>query len=400
MSSPTGYILALNAGSSSLKFALFETDGLACVLRGSFSGIDNAITFRAAGALVGTSSPPPPDVTTIDGTLAATIHALAGWLNKLLPKGALQVIGHRVVHGGKFTESIQIEQDSLAYLETLVPLAPMHQPASLESIRLFAALHRDIPQIVCFDTMFHATVPELHRRFALPRVWHDRGVLRYGFHGLSYEYAASRLQQYAPSAFSGNTIIAHLGSGASLCALKNGTSFETSMGFSTLDGLMMGTRPGNLDAGVMLYFMQVVGMDAATIEHLLYHESGLLGVSEISADMKILLASTDPIAREAIELFCLRIVREAGALVSMLGGLDAFVFTGGIGENAAAIRTSVAQNLSWAGLDLNESANAAAEGPAHATLLSTPHSGTAIWIIPTDEEAVIARHTLDVLSNS
>lgn len=400
MSAFVGNILALNAGSSSLKFALFETTGLECVLRGGFCGLDSKLSFKAHGALLEQGTSPTLDVAAIDRTITATIHALVEWLGKLLPEGALQAIGHRVVHGGKFTEPKLVDQNILAYLETLVPLVPMHQPASLKSIHLFASLHPNIPQIACFDTMFHATLPELHRRFALPRVWHDRGVQRYGFHGLSYEYAAGRLQQCAPAAFFGNTIIAHLGSGASLCALKNGKSFETSMGFSALDGLMMGTRPGTLDAGVMLYFMQVVGMDAAAIEHLLYHESGLLGVSGISSDMKTLLASTAPAAREATELFCLRIIREAGALVSMLGGLDAFVFTGGIGEHAATIRKLITQNLGWAGLVLDEAANAAGEGSANATLLSTPQSETAIWMIPTDEEAVIARHTRDALANT
>jgi acetate kinase len=400
MSAPVGYILALNAGSSSLKFALFETTSLACVLRGSFGGLDSKLAFKAQGTLLEQGMMQLPDVASIDRTIAATVQVLVHWLGKLLPEGALQAIGHRVVHGGRFTEPKLVDPDSLTYLEALVPLAPMHQPTSLKNIQLFAYLHPNIPQIACFDTMFHATVPDLHRRFALPRVWYDRGVQRYGFHGLSYEYVAGQLRQCAPAAFSGNTIIAHMGSGASLCALKNGKSFETSMGFSALDGLMMGTRPGTLDAGVMLYFMQVAGMDAAAIEHLLYRESGLLGVSGISADMKTLLASTTLTAREAIELFCLRITREAGALVSMLGGLDAFVFTGGIGEHSPAIRKSVAQNLGWAGLRLDEAANAAGEGAAKTSLLSTPQSGTSIWMMPTDEEAIIAQHTLDVLSKT
>lgn len=391
MISAEAYILALNAGSSSLKFALFAVDGLVCVLRGSINGTDGKPAFRAHGVLLDQKKPLLPDWSGAERTVAAAAHMLLHWLETFIPVAALRAVAHRVVHGGTVTESRRVTPDLLTYLESLTPLAPLHQPQSLKIIHLLEHLYPALPQIVCFDTAFHATMPELHRRFALPRVWHERGVRRYGFHGLSYEHAAGQLRKCAPAAFAGRAIVAHLGSGASLCALHAGKSLDTSMGFSALDGLVMGTRPGTLDAGVVLYFLRVAGMNADAIEHLLYHESGLRGVSGISADMEILLNSADAAAREAVDLFCLRVAREAGGLISMLGGLDALVFTGGIGEHAASIRQQIVTRLGWTGLELDAAANAEAHGD-DPMLLCAAGSRVAIWMIPADEESVMARH--------
>jgi acetate kinase len=384
----SSFILTLNSGSSSLKFALF--DGATCVGRGGICGIGATPKLSVTGALFDRAA------LTIDvrgHTATDATHALMQALEKYLPPNALQAVGHRVVHGGALPEPLRVTPGLLAHLKTLAPLAPLHQPFNLEAIDLIARLHPDVPQIACFDTSFHTTIPPLHTLYALPRQWRDQGVRRYGFHGLSYEYIAERLRKIAPQAYAGRTIIAHLGNGASLCALKNGQSYDTSMGFSALDGLVMGTRPGTLDAGVILYFLQHAGLDEPAIEHMLYRESGLLGVSGISSDMQVLLASAEETAKTAIELFCLRLAREAGGLISMLGGLDAFVFTGGIGEHAAPIRARVAEMLGWTGMALDDRKNSAnQEG-----LISTPQSPVAIRMIPTDEESVIARHVAMIL---
>jgi len=387
------YILTLNAGSSSLKFALF--DDSSCVGRGAITGLGTKPDFSFKSDLLAQSHIPPllPDDCR---TTAHATQALIEWLEKSLPTGSIKAVGHRVVHGGDRAQSMLVTKELRAQLEKLIPLAPLHQPFNLEAVDLITKFNPDIPQVACFDTSFHATMPPLHRRFALPRKWHDEGVKRYGFHGLSYEYITGRLRETSQRAFQGRTIAAHLGNGASLCALKGGQSFDTSMGFSALDGLVMGTRPGTLDAGVMLYFMQHAKLDESTIEHVLYRESGLLGVSGISADMKTLLESNELTAREAIDLFCLRIAREAGGLISLMGGIDAFVFTGGIGEHGTEIRAQVAASMEWAKLALDTGKNDAATGNEE-QLLSTPQSAVEIRLIPTDEESVIARHVREVL---
>lgn len=387
------YILVLNSGSSSLKFALYDRYSKNCAGSGAIMDIGNKAALAATGELLtGNRAPPALDKchTTTDAT-----HALIKWLETCLPSTALAAVGHRVVHGGDLAKPMLVTPELLAHLETLVPLAPLHQPFNLEAICLIKQSHPNVPQVACFDTSFHVTVPPLHRYFALPRMWHDRGVKRYGFHGLSYEYIAGRLKEIAPRAFPGRIIVAHLGSGASLCALKGGRSFDTSMGFSALDGLVMGTRPGTLDAGVMLYFLKEAGLDEIAIEHMLYHESGLLGVSGISPDMKALLASKEAAAREAIDLFCLRLAREAGGLISLLGGLDAFVFTGGIGERAPAIRALVCASLNWIGVGIDADKNKTAANDRE-ELLSTPQSKVAVWLIPTNEEFVIARYVREI----
>ena len=386
--------LVLNSGSSSLKFALF--DNTACVGRGGVSGIGIQPVLSAKGALFDSNTPAPPVLDAQCRTATDATHALVQWLENCLPPQSLRAVGHRVVHGGDIPKPLRVTLELLAHLKTLSPLAPLHQPFNLEAIDLIASLHPDVLQIACFDTSFHTTIPPLHSLYALPRKWRDMGVRRYGFHGLSYEYITGRLREIAPQTLTGRTIIAHLGNGASLCALKDGQSYDTSMGFSALDGLVMGTRPGTLDAGVILYLLRQTGMDEATIEHMLYHECGLLGVSGISSDMQTLLASPEASALQAIDLFCLRIAREAGGLISLLGGLDALVFTGGIGEHSAPIRARIATLLGWTGMVLDAPKNTAASGNQE-TQISTEPSPVALWRIPTDEESVIARHVREIV---
>jgi acetate kinase len=293
------------------------------------------------------------------------------------------------VHGGTaYAEPVLIDAEVIAALEALVPLAPLHQPHALAAIRAVAAVAPEVPQIACFDTAFHRNQPPLAQLFALPRELTAKGIRRYGFHGLSYEYIVSALPHVAPEIASGKLIVAHLGNGASLCALRDGRSIETTMGFSTLDGLVMGTRPGCLDPGAVLYLLQARGMTAEAVEDLLYQESGLLGVSGISGDMRELATSTMPEAQEAIELFTYRIAGEVGRLVAALGGLDGLVFTAGIGEHDAALRVGVCRRLAWLGVVPDPTANEGGHGR-----ISTDASSIEVWIVPTDEEAVIARHT-------
>jgi acetate kinase len=302
--------------------------------------------------------------------------------------------GHRVVHGGlEFTQPVRIGPDVLAALEVLVPLAPLHQPHNLAAIRAVAQRVPELPQVACFDTAFHRTQPAVAQAFGLPRRYAAEGVVRYGFHGLSYEYIASVLPGTDARAAAGRTVVAHLGNGASLCALKGGRSVASTMGFTALDGLPMGTRCGALDPGVLLYLMDNHDLDVRALEKLLYQQSGLLGVSGISSDMRALVASPDPRAAEAIDLFVYRIGRELGSLAAALGGLDALVFTGGIGENAAAIRARVCREAAWLGLDLDAAANDAG-GPR----VSRAESRVTAWVIPTNEELMIAQHTRRLLA--
>ncbi|HAX90929.1 MAG TPA: hypothetical protein DCY07_01810, partial [Rhodospirillaceae bacterium] len=250
--------------------------------------------------------------------------------------------------------------------------------------------------VACFDTAFHTTVSSIQTRYPIPRIWHEKGVRRYGFHGLSYEYIAGRMKEVAPQAYAGKTLVMHLGNGASMCAMEGGKSFTTSMGFSVLDGLMMGTRPGSLDPGVILYFLREAKLDEPAIERMLYHDSGLRGVSGISNDMGVLLKSDAPSAREAVDLFCLRITKEGAGLISLLGGTDAIVFTGGMGENAVTIREQVLQSLAWMGVKFDHEKNASAPR-GQEVMISSPDSKIQVWIIPTNEEVVISRHTREVI---
>jgi acetate kinase len=386
-------ILVLNAGSSSLKFALCERHGadVRTFVHGEIDGLATTPHFvakAADGAMVAEkrwASPIHHD--------DATAHALAFALSRV-PAGALAGVGHRVVHGGSaFVGPVRLDTAVLAALEALIPLAPLHQPHNLAPIRALRAQAPDLPQVACFDTAFHHDQPAVARAFALPGRITDRGVLRYGFHGLSYESIARQLAGFDPDAARGRTIALHLGNGASLCAMAAGRSVATSMGFTALDGLPMGTRCGALDPGVVLHLMDAFGMDVRAVEHLLYHESGLLGVSGISSDVRVLEASTDPHAAAALDLLVYRIGREIGSAAAALGGVDALVFTAGIGEHSARVREAVCRGAAWLGVAVDSAANA-----AHGPRITLPDSPVRAWVIPTDEEGMIARHVVQVLA--
>ena len=384
----TGSILTLNAGSSSLKFALFEdSENLTQTMRGEIENLTAAPHFHAYG-MDGTMLAEQFYPANAAPSFAELLGTLLTFAENHLDSGCLTAVGHRIVHGGaEHIAPSLITAALLTSLEALTPLDPLHMPPSLVPMHAIAATRPALPQIACFDTAFHHTLPSVARQFALPRAVSAAGVRRYGFHGLSYEYIAGQLQNHLPALAAGRVIAAHLGAGASLCALHNSISIATTTGFSALDGLVMATRCGRLDPGVTLY-LAAQGHSLAEIEHMLYHQSGLLGVSGISGDIRILLASESPHAKEAIDLFTYHIACEAGTLTSALGGLDGLVFTAGIGEHAAPIRAAVCQRLSWLGLHLDATANA-----ADAPCISTPDSRITVHVIPTNEEAMIARHT-------
>ncbi len=385
-------IVVLNAGSSSIKFSVFAVDGddLPLRCRGQVESLQHAPHFvatSAAGAVL--SERRWDDPLRHDDAL----DHLFGFLRSGVAGGKVLGIGHRVVHGGtRFTQPMLVDDEIIRTLETLIPLAPLHQPHNLAPMHRLRERAPDVPQVACFDTAFHDTNPDIARRFALPERFHAAGVRRYGFHGLSYEYIAAVLPQFDEKAARGRTIVAHLGNGASMCAMVGGRSIASTMGFTALDGLPMGTRSGAIDPGVVLYLLDELGMDARAIEHLLYHESGLLGVSGLSSDMRTLRASDDPRARLAIDLYVYRIRRELGSLAAALGGLDALVFTAGIGEHAAPIRARVCTEAAWLGVELDAAANENG-GPR----ISTPTAKVAAWVIPTDEERMIAQHTLTLI---
>jgi acetate kinase len=388
----TPLILVANAGSSSLKFALFkrnEADQPVAEAAGEVEGIGTQPRFtvkNAAGQTLVDRAHDPDEVLHHGGAIAV----IRSWVHERDRGATLLAVGHRVVHGGQhFSEPVLVDTKVLTKLEALVPLAPLHQPQCLAVIRAVQDAMPTLPQIACFDTAFHRTQPAVAQAFALPRRLTDEGVRRYGFHGLSYEYIASALPTLGPGLADARVIVAHLGSGASMCALRGGRSVATTMSFTPLDGLVMGTRCGNLDPGVLLYLMDRHGLDARALEKLLYHESGLLGVSGISSDMRTLLASDDPSAKEAIELFVYRIGRELGSLAAALGGLDAIVFTGGIGERSAVVRAQICSQAVWLGLEVDAAGN-----ERHGPCLSTPASKVTAWVLPTNENLMIARHTL------
>ncbi len=388
-------VLVMNAGSSSLKFALFVGPDDECIGKGSVTGIGTKAVFKASGPGFEGKELPPTDNTNCKSPSDGA-RILLEWLDKVMPEIKLVGVGHRVVHGGDMAKSTIVRPYVLAYLKTLIPLAPLHQPFNLDIIEFLQQLRPSVPQVACFDTSFHTTVPSIHTRFAIPRIWHDKGVRRYGFHGLSYEYIAGRLREVDSKGYAGKTLVAHLGNGSSMCAMDGGKSFATTMGFSVLDGLIMGTRPGVLDPGVLLYFLREAKLDEKAIERMLYHDSGLRGVSGISNDMSVLLASDSPHAREAVDLYCLRIIKEAGGLMSILGGIDTLVFTAGIGENAAPVREQILTALAWAGATFDQQKNAAP--PSGEVLLSLPDSKFKIWLIPTNEEIIISRHARETLT--
>ncbi|PZP31605.1 MAG: acetate/propionate family kinase [Roseateles depolymerans] len=395
MSAPldAGLWLALNAGSSSIKLAIYRLSHheLTPVARGHVDLRRQPLRLLLAHGEQHSELPLEAPVTE---SLDEVLEALLAQLEAHESLGELAGAGHRVVHGGlHFTGPARVDDAVLAELEALVPLAPLHQGHSLKLVRALRRQRPALAQTVSFDTAFHTSQSDLVRRFALPRALHDQGVRRYGFHGLSYSYIAAELARRHPQLASGRVVAAHLGSGASLCAMQGGRSVDSSMGFSTLDGVPMATRSGALDAGVVLYLQRAQGLSTAEVEDLLYHRSGLLGVSGLSADIRTLEASPEPAAREALELFALRCAGEVGRLATSLQGLDALVFTAGIGEHDARLRAMVCSRLAWLGLELDEAANL-----AHAERISREDSGVAVHVIPTDEERVIAEQARALLA--
>ena len=386
-------ILVVNAGSSSIKFQLFSLDArdkLGRLLKGQIEGIGvhPRLTAKGGNGLAIEEAWPAQEVASVPQALDKLVAFLRARLGKLPT-----AIGHRVVHGGPdYSEPVVIDDAVLERLEALSPLAPLHQPNNLAPIRAVRARQPELLQVACFDTAFHRGHPEVADRYALPEQLYAEGVRRYGFHGLSYEYIANRLPDVAPNLARRCVVVAHLGSGASMCALSSGKSVECTLGFTALDGLPMGTRPGQLDPGVVLYLMSEKGMSAKEIESFLYNECGLKGLSGVSNDVRELLASTNPRAKFALEYFAYRIGLYAGMLAAAMGGIDGFVFTAGVGENAPAIREAVAKRLQWLGLDFDREANVSGK-----ILVSRKGSRVACYVIPTDEELMIARHTLDVL---
>ncbi|TAJ33033.1 MAG: acetate/propionate family kinase [Reyranella sp.] len=391
MSKP-GRIAVLNAGSSSIKFAIYDAEGANDLLfRGQIENLGAKPHLKvrdANGQTVAERS--WPDGSLDHGAATAEIMTLG---RELLAGIPVLAFGHRVVHGGvDFAAPVRIDDLVMAKLAKLVPLAPLHQPHNLAPIAAIAAAAPHLPQIACFDTAFHRSQPSLAQQFALPRHLTAEGIRRYGFHGLSYEYVVRRLQDNAVLR-NARLVVAHLGNGASLCAVRDGRSVASTMGFTAVDGLMMGTRSGALDPGVLLYLMRERGMAASAVEDLLYRKSGLLGVSGLSSDMRTLRQSDAPESREATALFAYRIVREIGSLAAALGGIDALVFTGGIGENDAATREAVSDGCRWLGLELDKERNLRGE-----RRISTLDSPVSAWVVPTDEERMIALHTREALA--
>ena len=390
----TRQIAVINAGSSSIKFAVFDDDANQSLrFRGQIEkiGVAPALTVEGPdGEKVAEKEWSAKELDHRSGTRIILQQAIA-----LLGGETVEGIGHRVVHGGtQFTAPTAITKDVVASLKKLCPLAPLHQPHNLAPIEAIMAEAPHIPQVACFDTAFHQTQPHLAQAFALPRELSDSGIRRYGFHGLSYEFVSGRLRDVAPEYADKRVVIAHLGNGASLCAIHHGQSVATTMGFTAVEGLMMGTRCGSIDPGVLIYLMDEKKLDARGLETLIYKQSGLLGVSGISSDMRTLRGSDDPHAREAIDLFIYRIVREIGSLSAALGGLDGLVFTGGIGQRDAKTRREVVAGCAWLGAALDEEANGRGEGRIDAESSKLP-----VWVLPTDEERIIARHTAAVLDS-
>ena len=383
-------VAVINAGSSSIKFAIFDVDEArpAVVLRGQVEAIGVApkLTLKdSAGSLLEEKTWPAEGF-----DHSAAMDRILEAVNARIAGSRIVAVGHRVVHGGTMHAApVRVTEQVLAELATLIPLAPLHQPHNLAPIRAIAARAPDLLQVACFDTAFHASQTRLARSYGLPRAMTDAGVLRYGIHGLSYEYVARQLARIAPDIAGGRVVVAHLGNGASLCAIAGGRSVASTMGFTAVEGLMMGTRSGSVDPGVLLYLMDEKGFDTRGIEALLYRKSGLLGVSGISPDMRTLRASDAPEAAEAVALFVYRIVREIGSMVAALGGIDALVFTAGIGENDAATRAEVAAGCAWLGIAADPARNAGTRGR-----ISPDGANPQVWVVDTNEELMIAEHTI------
>ena len=375
----------INAGSSSLKFSFYE--GERRLLTGQVDGLGVRPSASATGPAGETIAPPDLGATP-PSTPSEVLPAIMPWARERLGARQLAALGHRVVHGGlRHSRPARVTPELLSELEALVPLAPLHEPHNLAPIRMAQSLNPDLPQVACFDTAFHRTAPEVAQAFALPYALYDEGVRRYGFHGLSYEYIASVLPEQAPEIADGRVVVLHLGNGCSACAMKARTSVATTMGFTALDGLPMGTRCGVLDAGVVLHLIQQKGMSAEALVDLLYRRSGMLGLSGVSSDFRELLASEEPRARFALEVFYDRAAGQIGSLAAALGGLDGVVFTAGVGENAVPVRSAICRACAWLGLEFDEAANR-----EHHMRISTPKSRVAAYVIKTDENLMIARH--------
>jgi acetate kinase len=382
---PQPLIGVINAGSSSVKFSFYE--GEQRILAGQVDGIGAHPSASAEGPKGEKIAPPdlgakPPTVP------SEVLPTILPWAREQLGGRRLEAVGHRVVHGGlRYSRPARVTPELLAELEALVPLAPLHEPHNLAPIKMAMSLNPGLPQVACFDTAFHRTAPEVEQAFALPYSYYEEGIRRYGFHGLSYEYIASVLPERAPEIASGRIVVAHLGNGCSACAMQGRVSIATTMGFTALDGLPMGTRCGELDAGVVLHLIQQKKMAAEELVDLLYRRSGMLGLSGISSDFRELLASDNPRARFAVDVFCYRVAGHIASLAAALGGLDGVVFTAGVGENAAAVRSAICRACEWLGLELDEAANR-----EHKERISMPNSRVAAYVIKTDENLMIARH--------
>ena len=387
------FVIVLNAGSSSLKFCAYarapETSWRLAA-RGQIEGIGTKPRFSVKDGDGKTVLDEPRDAAR---DASSALDTIAAWLRGTYQGGRIVGVGHRVVHGGPdFAEPVVITSDVMHRLRALIPLAPLHQPHNLAAIDAVSTRLPNVPQVACFDTSFHRGHSAVAELVPLPKDIRDRGVQRYGFHGLSYEYIASVLPSVVPRLAEGRVIVAHLGSGASLCAMRRGKSVDSTLGFTALDGLCMGTRPGSLDPGVVLYLFQTLGLDAAAVESILYKKSGLIGISGISNDMRDLLASQDDAARLAVDYFVYRVAKEIGALAAVLGGLDGIVFTAGIGERSVEIRRRICDASTWLGLRIDSAAN-----EHHGPQISAPDSAVEAWVVPTNEELIIARHAGQLL---
>ena len=387
-------VLTINAGSSSIKFSMYDVKETPVRrLVGQIDGIGSSVRLKATDAA---------GVTLIDqswasgegpGNHKAALGIIIRWLDKVAPDARVEGVGHRVVHGGKIYAAPMILDDSVvAQLAKFNPLAPLHQPHNVAGIHAAREAFPGAPQVACFDTAFHRTQPFVAEAFALPRHYYDEGLRRYGFHGLSYEYISLRMAEIAPVEAAGRVVVAHLGNGASMSAVKGGHCVATTLGFSPLDGVPMGTRCGQIDPGVLLYLMDEKGMSAQQISDLLYKECGLKGLSELSNDMRVLEGSDDPKSKLAIDYFCYRVRREIGSLAGAMDGIDALVFTAGIGENGKKIRARILEGTQWLGIELDAEAN-----DQRKTVISKPSSKVKVFVVPTDEELMIARHTIKLL---